>query len=74
MASNDDEKRRQEEEARIREILGPRSVEDPKKKQELDKKRAEAEEQRKTGNFGLLLLALVVVTALIAVVRYLMTD
>jgi hypothetical protein len=74
MASNEDEKRRQEEEARIREILGPLSTEDPKNKRELEEKRAEAENQRKTGNFGLLLLLLIVLSALFAVVRYLMAS
>ena len=70
--ASDDEIRQQQEEARVREILGPRSVEDPKKKRELEEKRAEAEEKRKTGNLGLLLFAAVVVTVLIAVLRYLM--
>lgn len=74
MASNDDEKRRQEEEARIREILGPRMPEDPQKKRELEKQRAEAENQRKTGNLGFLLLVLVVLSALFAVVRYLLDS
>ena len=71
MASDEDEKRRQEEESRIREILGTRSAEDPKKL-ELDKKRTEAENQRKTGNFGLVLLILVVLSALFAAVRFLL--
>ena len=72
MSSNDDEKRRQEEEARIRSILGPQAAEDPKKKLELDKQRAAAEEQRKTGNLGLWLLAAIVLTALAAAANYLM--
>jgi len=72
MTSNDDEGRRQEEDARIRAILGPRATDDPKKNQELEKKRADAEEKRKTGNFGILLLAAIVLTVLVAVVRYLM--
>jgi hypothetical protein len=74
MAENDDEKRRQEEEARIREILGSRTPDNPQKKRELEEKRAEAENQRKTGNFGLLLLILVVLSVLFAVVRYLMES
>jgi hypothetical protein len=72
MASNDDEIQRQNEEARIREILGSRTPEDPAKKRELEEKRAEADNQRKTGNFGLLLLVLVVLTALFAVASYLL--
>ena len=72
MSSNDDEKRREEEEARIRSILGPRPTDDPKKKRELDEQRAEAEEQRKTGNLGLWLLAAIVLTALAAAANYLM--
>ncbi len=72
MTSSDDEKLRQEEEARIRAILRPQTSDDPKIKRELEKKRAEAEEKRKTGNFGLLLLAAIVVTVLVAVIRYLM--
>lgn len=74
MASNDDEKRRQEEEARIREILGPRTSEDPQTKRELEKQRAEAENQRKTGNLGFLLLVLIVLSALFAAVSYLLES
>jgi hypothetical protein len=72
MSSNDDEKSRQEEEARIRSILGPRPTDDPKMKREVDKQRAEAEERRKTGNLGLWLLAATVLTALAAAASYLM--
>jgi hypothetical protein len=72
MTSNDDEIRRQKEEARIREILGPRTAEDPQKKRELEKKRAEADEQRKTGNLALWLLAAIVISVLAAVANYLM--
>lgn len=74
MASNGDETRRQEEEARIRAILGPQATDDPKKRAEQEKKIAEAQEKRKTGNLGLLLLALIVLTVLFAVVRYLMGE
>jgi len=74
MASNDDETRRQEEEARIRAILRPQASDDPKKRVELEKKIAEAQEKQKTGNFGLLLLAAIVITVLFVVVRYLMGD
>ena len=73
MASND-EIRRQEEEARIRAILSPQATDDPKKRKELEEKIAEAREKQKTGNLGILLLALIVLTVLFAVVRYLMAD
>ena len=71
MTSNDDEVRRQEE-ARIRSILGKQATDDPKVKRELEKKRGAAEDQRKTGNFALLLLAVIVLTALAAAASYLM--
>ena len=71
MTSNDDEVRRQEE-ARIRSILGKQATDDPKVKRELEKKRSAAEDQRKTGNFALLLLAVIVLTALAAAASYLM--
>ena len=71
MTSNDDEVRRQEE-ARIRGILGKQATDDPKVKRELEKKRSAAEDQRKTGNFALLLLAVIVLTALAAAASYLM--
>ena len=71
MTSNDDEVRRQEE-ARIRSILGKQATDDPKVKRELEKKRDAAEDQRKTGNFALLLLAVIVLTALAAAASYLM--
>ena len=71
MTSNDDEVRRQEE-ARIRSILGKQATDDPKVKRELEKKRSVAEDQRKTGNFALLLLAVIVLTALAAAASYLM--
>ena len=74
MTSHDGEQQRREEEARIRAILGPQAGADPKKKLELDKKVAEAQEKRKTGNFALALFAAIVITVLIAVVRYLMGN
>lgn len=74
MTSFDDEKRREQEEARIRAILGPQATVDPKKKREMEEKIAEAREKQKTGNFALVLLAAVVITVLVAVVRYLMGN
>lgn len=73
MDSNDETQRQQEEE-RIRAILGPQATDDPKKREELEKKIAEAQEKRKTGNLGLLLLALIVLTVLFAVIRFLLGD
>ena len=72
MASSDDGKGRQEEEARIRGILRPQATDDPKVRRELDKKRAESAEKHKTGNFALVLLALIVLSALAAAANYLM--
>jgi hypothetical protein len=76
MPAIDDDKRRIQEDERVRSILGPKSDEERNRqraaREASEQKNVEAREQRKTSSFARLLLLALVVTLLFGVARYLL--